>query len=132
MLNTNRYKTALKACVKAAHRSNHRQHHMGAALMKGGALIAVGWNTDHIHTEHAALNRAWRSGTEGCTLFVVRIRKDGSWGMAKPCQLCTERLIVAGIKKVVYSNITGELTALKLPSPKSSHSTPYLQYHFFK
>lgn len=43
------------------------------------------------------------------TLYVGRIKKDGSWGMAKPCSGCMGAIAQYGIKRVIYTtDVTGE------------------------
>lgn len=119
----------IKLAVKEAKKARHKQHRLGAVLMRGGKPIAASHNFAHVHAEHATLNRAWRSDTEGCTLFVARVRKDGSLGMAKPCKLCMERLVEAGIKKVTYSNKDGQLETIKL-AKKHNGTSSALNYTF--
>jgi tRNA(Arg) A34 adenosine deaminase TadA len=106
----------LKLAIREATKARHKQHNHGAVLIRGGKPVAVGHNHSHIHAEHAALNRAWRHGTEGGTLVVIRVRKDGTIGMSRPCEMCVNRLISAGIKKVIYSDSDGSLKSFKLPT----------------
>jgi deoxycytidylate deaminase len=102
--------------IREAQKSRHRQHKHAAILMKGGKPIAAGHNGDAIHAEHAAINRAWRSGTEGATIIVIRVRKNGTMGMSKPCDACMNRLIEAGVKRVIYSDNDGTLKSFKVQS----------------
>ena len=128
---TSRNMAAMRACVKAAYKSNHKQHRIGCVLIKGGSIISRGWNSSHIHSEHAMLNRAWRqTDLAGGLVAIVRIRKDGTLGNSKPCKLCVDRLIQAGIKRVLFSNSRGELEEMKLAAPRSSFL--YLEYHYLK
>lgn len=120
----------IKLAVKEAQKARHKQHRLGAILMRAGKPIAASHNFAHVHAEHAVLNRAWRSDIEGCTLVVARVRKDGSLAMAKPCDLCMNRMIEAGIKKVVYSNREGKMETIKLPSRKSNGNNTALNYAF--
>jgi len=53
------------------------------------------------HAEVAALRQI--KDPRGVTLYVVRVRPDGSSGLSKPCPACAEYISRMGIKKVVYS-----------------------------
>ncbi len=119
---------SIKIALREATKARHHQHKFGAVLLRGGKPIVACHNFDFVHAEHAVINRAWRNDIVGATLLVIRVRKDGSLGMAKPCELCMNRLIQAGIKKVTYSNVIGVLESIKLGSMSSSKD--YLEYHF--
>ena len=41
--------------------------------------------------------------TPGSTVWVARIRHDGTLGMARPCPTCERRLRSAGVDRVVYT-----------------------------
>ena len=116
--------------VKTAHKSNHKQHHMAALLMRGGKVIEIFTNNDHIHAEHAVLNRSWRSGADGATMVVVRVKATGEFGMAKPCMLCTRRMEMAGVKRVIYTNDVGECEIVKLQ--KNKHNQALIEYPFVR
>ena len=54
-----------------------------------------------VHAEVDALNKA--SNAEGATLYVARVSSDGSPRNSRPCSRCYNKLIVSGIKKIVYT-----------------------------
>lgn len=120
----------MKIILKEAKKARHRQHRFGAVLIRGGKPIEAAHNHSFIHAEHAVLNRAWRSDIDGSTIVVARLRKDGSLGMAKPCDLCMSRLIEAGVRKVVYTNNVGELETMRLPSKKNNVKNVPVVYPF--
>lgn len=66
---------------------------------------------DSLHAEQAAILKALNSGKQadlvGSTLFVTRIKKDGSKGLAKPCKTCSELILSVGIKRVFYTTEVG-------------------------
>jgi deoxycytidylate deaminase len=119
----------MKALARLASRANHKQHHIACVLTRGGSIISSGYNTNHLHAEHTALNRAWENGARGATALVVRFKSNGDLGMAKPCKLCTDRLIQAGVKKVLYSDTDGSIKSIRLPSKSVGKFYP-LEYHF--
>lgn len=104
----------LNTLARIAKKAKHKQHHIACVLTRGGSIVSVGYNTNYIHAEHAAINRAWENGAVGTTALVVRFRSDGTLGMAKPCKLCTDRLMNAGVKKVMYSDVDGSISTMKL------------------
>lgn len=101
--------------ISLSEKSTHHQHKLAAVLVKGGAVISAHMNNNHIHAEHATLNRAWRSDIASSTMIVVRVKSNGSFGLAKPCSVCLKRLGQAGVKKVLYTNVVGDLEAMKVP-----------------
>jgi deoxycytidylate deaminase len=58
-----------------------------------------------IHAEQDCLNRC--PDPQGQILYVVRPRRDGTYGMAKPCPDCQQALRAAGIKAVLYTDEHG-------------------------
>lgn len=102
-------------------------HKLGAVLIKGGSVINVGFNQSSTHrfarkfgkyyTRHAELNCILgvpRHKTTGATIYVIRVKKDGSYGMAKPCQCCEDMLMFVGVKKVYWSDVDGNIKERRL------------------
>lgn len=102
-------------------------HKLGAVLVKGGSVINVGFNQSSTHrfarkfgkhyTRHAELNCILgisRHKTTGATVYVIRVKKDGSYGMSKPCSICKDVLKFVGIKRVYYTNNQGIIEEIKL------------------
>lgn len=75
-------------------------------LQKHFAILA-GLSEDkmYLHAELQALLRC--KDKQVHTLYVARVLKDGSIGMAKPCAGCVEALKAFGVEKVVYTLSTG-------------------------
>jgi tRNA(Arg) A34 adenosine deaminase TadA len=114
----------LHAAWKVASQSNHGVP-MGAVIVVGNRLISTGFNINkshpkqkvyfnpkrEIHAELAVMLRCPESLLAGSTLYIVR--KDKAVNsrivlLAKPCPVCYEAIVEAGIEKVVYS-IAGDL-----------------------
>jgi tRNA(Arg) A34 adenosine deaminase TadA len=106
------------------------QYRMGAVLVKGKTVIGAGcnrndhpklrrWRSRHLfphtglHAEMAALWGCDWKALPGTRLYVVRVKRDGSLAMAKPCKVCEELIGWAGIRKVYYSNLTGKIEMMK-------------------
>lgn len=47
-------------------------------------------------------------------MVVLRYLANGSLTMAKPCHLCLECMVIAGVRKVIYSDTTGQLIEAKV------------------
>ena len=92
----------------------------GAVLVKGGSVINTSCNknrlvsfgsrfcTEHdgiatLHAELGAILGLDRTVTEGATLYVARIGKDGGYRLSKPCSMCTAAMQHVGIKRVFWS-----------------------------
>jgi deoxycytidylate deaminase len=96
--------------ARAASRLSPLKPKMGAAIVKGGRVLAVGynrpgstqWNHWSRHAETTAIIAA--GDCKGATIYVYR--EHGITGeplMAKPCQGCAEAISLSGIRRVVYT-----------------------------
>ena len=65
-----------------------------------------------VHAEMRCLNKAPWGLAEGSTMYVYRW-SNGFYRLAKPCPMCMDFLIAAGIKKVRYSTNEEELEEIK-------------------
>jgi len=70
-------------------------------------LQAIFW-----HAETNAVFSALRAGTsdrvlKNATLYIARVKKDHSYGLAKPCNGCRSCLTRFNIGRVVYTNESG-------------------------
>jgi len=66
----------------------------------------------YLHAEISALIKAKRPVE---TLIVARIRHyDNTLAMARPCPVCAEAIRQAGVKKVYFTNDSGELVLMKI------------------
>lgn len=45
----------------------------------------------------------------GCDIYVIRLMRDGSLGMSKPCQTCLTMIQKMGIRRVYYSDANGDI-----------------------
>lgn len=102
-------KLPISAAIKAASRSTHPQYWHSALLIRGGAVLASGWNHDGRHAEIVALGKLWPSKRVGATLVSLRVGRDGKLAMAKPCPECAKVLREAGIMKIYYSDRNGNV-----------------------
>lgn len=128
MLNFDKY---IRFAGRYAIKSNHYQYKLVALVIRSGKVISVGYNLDHTHAEDMAINRGWRSNLNGCELMVLRFKNDGSIGMARPCDLCMERIKLAGIKRIYYSDYVPGIRMMKMSS-EAKLKPEQLSYHFIK
>lgn len=102
-----------KIANKLAHKSEHK-FQLGCIIVKNNRVVGSGYNTTKTHTkspqkyktlhaEMAALFSAKYKEVRGGEAYVLRILKDGSHALAKPCSLCESMLKQAGIRKVHYT-----------------------------
>ena len=105
----------MQLAKKLAMFSDHKQHHIGAVLVKSGNIISMGFNTikTHpkaktynysIHAELATIIGMEYKDTKGSTIYVYRQTQNGTLALSKPCKACEAALKLAGVKKVVYTN----------------------------
>ena len=114
----------ISLATKQARKSSFKQR-IGAVIVKGGRLISVGfnqvgktnpnhktWDSSRHAEEDAILKRlSIRDGLSSLansTLYVSRVKANGTPGLAKPCVNCERLARAVGIRKVVYTTDTGE------------------------
>lgn len=114
-----------------ARTSRHPKAHVGAVLVSGKDVVSVGVNgkkshplqqkfnnirfkddsaAQHLmHAEIEALvkGRAHHREIEDAAIYVYRVMKDGSIGMARPCVGCMAALKEYGIREVFYTTDQG-------------------------
>lgn len=118
----------LRAALEAASRRDERNsdYSLGACIAKSNKIVSVGWNRMKTHTRsrhkykwlHAemdAIIRA-REDLKGSTMYVVRVRKNGTIGRSMPCKECMGWIHEVGIKKVIFCDEKGNFLELK-PTP---------------
>lgn len=105
-----------------------------AVIVSGGRILSVGFNKhntnglterykikDHtcsVHAEIAAVAKARKKiRLEGSKIYVVRIHRDGTPAMAKPCEMCQHVLFNYGIKKAIFTVDPFTVSEMKLHNP---------------
>jgi len=83
----------------------HRQHRLGAIVVKGGRILGKGFNVFETRrcAEERALDDNWRSELEGATLYVARATRVRACGIARPCAKCQNLIRSLGIGKVFFT-----------------------------
>ena len=115
-----RLKRYFELAKRAAIQSEFPDYRHGAILVKGNSIRNVSSNKANfcsfghrfrsmipgkatLHAELGVILGIDRRITEGATIFVTRVGKDGDYKMSMPCAMCHEAMRHVGIKKVVYS-----------------------------
>ena len=114
---------------------NGRTYHLVAILKRKGHVVKIGENTSETHPKykrsylngdvqahmHAEMN-VLRFSKPGDTLEVIRFSKcNHERTMAKPCEVCMNLIIKAGIKKVRYTNWQGEWEEINLKKERREY-----------
>lgn len=104
----------LSRLIKLTTKSTHGQHFHAALVMRGGAVIASGFNHQDIHAEYHALSRLWPNERAGTVVWSIRVSSGGNLSMAKPCLKCMEYMSQARVKSIVYSDADGKLKKIRM------------------
>lgn len=119
----------LNLAHNACYYSDFMKARLGAVLIYKGKVMSVGWNStktsplqlqlnrhrgyeidasethNTLHAEVACLAKVRDLNIDWgrASLFVYRIKKDGSSGMARPCTGCQALIKSMGIKNIYYT-----------------------------
>lgn len=107
--------------------STHKQHRLGAVIVKGGRILATGYNqlrpskligTNTLHAEAHAVLHLLKSRRQadliGADIYVNRYTRGGRIGLARPCSHCMELLRTVGIRRVFYTTDEGTTVMEKI------------------
>lgn len=123
----------LNLARNACYYSDFMKARLGAVLVYKGKVMSVGWNSTKtsplqkslnkfrhydldcgvahhtLHAEVSCLTKARDLDIDWgrASIFVYRIKKDGSSGLARPCKGCQALIKSMGIKNIYYSTDTG-------------------------
>lgn len=81
---------------------------LGAAVVRRRAVVATGRNRTinpcGLSSIHAEMDALWKVAPKSdLHLVVVRVLRDGSPALSKPCQACARALARMGVRKVTYT-----------------------------
>jgi len=98
----------IQRMIREAKKSPKRFKHC-SIVIKGGAILAVGYNTPSNHSEVNALKKLWPSKRKGTVVLNIRIRRDDSLADSRPCEKCYKFMQESGVSKcrVVYNDAFG-------------------------
>ena len=113
--------------------SDFTKIHIGCVAVYRGQVIGIGCNTNKTHPMQAKYNRlrdsdacrTWREHSvhaeiaclnqirhmdvkwSKVKLYIYRLRKDGKFGMCRPCVACMAAIKDIGIKNIYYTSDSG-------------------------
>jgi deoxycytidylate deaminase len=108
----------LLLALKTATSSDER-FKVGAVAVSGGRVLGVACNKSRNHPTvledediksqagicaERRLLATLGNKAKGVTIYVARVKKDGSFGLSEPCDRCKEALDSSGVKRVIYSS----------------------------
>lgn len=105
---------ALLASRAALRHADVKGFLVGAAAIRGdGAFVSAGNGpaigvSPEVHAECRLAAKLDR----GADVLVIRVRRDGTIGCAKPCPECRTRLLRARVAKLFYSDKDGDICRL--------------------
>jgi deoxycytidylate deaminase len=97
-------------------------YRLGAVVIRKNRIVGKGFNSTKTHpmlhrlgyhSTHAECD-AMMHASEGDTLIVVRVLKNGKLTCAKPCKDCLIFAKQYGIKKIVYSDWDESIKEIKI------------------
>ncbi len=100
----------------------------GCAIYRRNTPMGLGWNKDKthpaaiacysqcIHAELAAILSMSEEQLEGCDAYIARIMrsKNEALGMSRPCRICMQMFRRAKLRKIYYTNRSGNWTMEKI------------------
>jgi deoxycytidylate deaminase len=107
---------------KLASKAKHGFAYHAVIIVRGGAVIATGYNHGECHAEINAMSKIWPNKRAGVKVWSVRITPGGRYGMALPCKWCMEFLIECGAKVVYYSTPEQKIESIKLERKRNSRN----------
>lgn len=118
---------SMRIADKQTSKSDHKQHKLGAVIVKGNRILSTGHNqmrpygkrkTTTLHAEEAAikklLDRRDLGSLIGSDLYVTRRTRGGAIGNACPCSRCMDLIKSVGIRNIVYSISETQTRRIKL------------------
>ena len=107
------FRLAKKTALKGGGR---RQHRLGAVGIRYDGALVKARNLANIHPEphaHAEARIVKKMGRGG-VIYVVRILRNGSYALARPCLKCQQLMINHDIRRCYYSISDNEYGVLVL------------------
>ncbi len=130
----NKFLKLAEAFAKEHEYNAYLDYRLCAIIVKGGKVISVGFNhhgctgltrryrnKEHVISTHAEVEAVQiarkKTRLEGSKIYVVRIRKDGTFGNAQPCDMCMSILWNYGVSKCIYTIDNNSEGRMKVYNP---------------
>lgn len=117
----NRYYRFAEIALQLADEKNNKiTHRLCALIVKRNRVLAIGYNSNKTHprsrtkmvsthAEFDAILRCADDDIRGADLVVVRCKRSGLPGLAKPCHVCQNLIRKVGIRRVYYTTNAREI-----------------------
>lgn len=96
----------LELAVEIANTGNLQRHYMMACVAVRRDGVIVKSTNSMVHrpatAAHAEIRTAKKAGA-GAYYYVARVKRDGTWGMARPCVTCFRVLHMKRAVKIFYT-----------------------------
>jgi deoxycytidylate deaminase len=107
--------------------NNGEPYHLACILKRGKTIVRIGTNSKkthprfgrffksgpkEVHTLHAEMD-VLRFSKPGDDIIVLRFRANGSLAMSKPCECCQRHISKSGIRRVHYSDTSGDIVRMR-------------------
>lgn len=99
--------------VAVSNDRNPKHRHVAMAI-RGGNILAIAVNHEWVHAEVAVLKKIWSTNRPGVRILTLRVRRDGSVGLGRPCARCVDYMRSVGVRQVSYSTADGSMARMKL------------------
>jgi tRNA(Arg) A34 adenosine deaminase TadA len=95
----------LMAAGAGLRKSDLRAFRLGAVGIRNDGILVSASNgpAPFPHPDAHAEARLTMKLTPGSEIWVARVRKDGTLGIARPCPRCMVRIKAAGVSRVAYT-----------------------------
>jgi len=124
-------KRYIEFAKRVAEQSDYGKFRHGAVLVKGSSVRSISCNKHRhcsfgarfrkdgrgqatLHAELGAILGMERSTTQGSTVYVARINREGEARISKPCPMCEAAMRHVGVRRVYYTNKEGKIERMKL------------------
>ena len=118
---------SFRIASKEALKSKHKQHRLGAVIVKGHRILSTGFNeirpshvigTETLHAEASAVLKLLKENRlhdlAGAEMYVTRFTEGGAVGLAMPCVHCMGLVSSVGIRRLHYTTDFGTTETIKL------------------
>jgi len=124
-------KRYIEFAKRVAEQSDYGKFRHGAVLVKGSSVRKISCNKHRhcsfgarfrreghgeatLHAELGAILGIERSTTQGSTVYVARINREGQARISKPCPMCEAAMRHVGVRRVYYTNEHGKIERMRL------------------
>jgi tRNA(Arg) A34 adenosine deaminase TadA len=96
---------AAESALASSERIDIRENLLGAIGLRNDGVIVVSRNVSSQNPTptHHAETRLLRKLTPNSEIWVARVKRNGEWGLSKPCKTCESSLRNKGISRIVYT-----------------------------